>query len=275
MLLRIESVTAYDYDAPPRRGTQYLRLTPRSMLDQIVVDWTIRAPGSLAAWTDMFGNRCHTLTLKHPPQRLEISVAGLVETKDTAGILATDPKTALPVNAYLRKSDYALPDDALMDLASGHRGRVTGDRLSGLHDLMSAIHRDVAYDESATTVLTTAAEALSRRRGVCQDHAHIMIAAARILEVPTRYVSGYLWTGWNGKASSASHAWCECWVERLGWVSFDPANGVSASEPYVRVATGFDYATAGPLRGIRVGGGTETLTVKVRLFREEQAAQQQ
>jgi len=279
MLLRIESTTAYDYDAPPRRGTQYLRLTPHSAPDQTVVDWTIRAPGTLAAWTDMFGNRCHTMTMEQPSPRLEIAVSGLVETKDVAGVLPASPDSALPVEAYLRTSDYAVPDDALSDLASAHRDSVAADRLAGLHDLLRTIHRDVAYDETATTVLTTAAEALHNRRGVCQDHAHIMIAAARLLGVPARYVSGYLWTGDHGDTFSASHAWCECWVARLGWVSFDPANGVSASEPYVRVATGFDYGTAGPVRGVRVGGGVETLTVKVRLHREDptaiQAQQQQ
>ena len=121
-------------------------------------------------------------------------------------------------------------------------------------------------------MLTTAAEAFASRRGVCQDHAHILIAAVRRLGIPARYVSGYLWTGNAGEALSAGHAWAECRVEGLGWVSFDPANGICATDAYVRVAAGFDYATACPVRGVRTGGGAERMTTEVRLFREDEAA---
>ena len=269
MRLRIESATAYSYDWPPQRCTQRLRLTPLSGPGQTVGHWRISAPGALAPWTDMFGNRCHTLTVERPAAVLKIVVSGTVETRDTAGVLPPSPADTLPEAAYLRNTAYARPDPALADYAEQWREACRADRLDGLHRLMAAIHAEVAYVEGATTVLTTAAEAFASRRGVCQDHAHILIAAARRLGIPARYVSGYLWTGNAGEAFSAGHAWAECRVEGLGWVSFDPANGVCATDAYVRIAAGFDYATACPVRGVRTGGGAERMATEIRLFRED------
>lgn len=269
MQIRIESATAYSYDVPPRRSTQYLRLTPQSGPGQTVMDWRLSAPGALAPWTDMFGNRCHTLSLENPGPSLRIGVTGAVATRDTAGVLPPSPSDALPEAAYLRYTAYARPDPEIAAFAERWRAACRADTLDGLHGLMTAIHAEVAYVEGATTVLTTAGEAFANRRGVCQDHAHILIAAARGLGVPARYVSGYLSTGNAGEAFRASHAWAECRVEGLGWVSFDAANGVCATDAYVRVAVGFDYATACPFRGVRTGGGTERMSTEIRLFRED------
>ncbi|MCY4396635.1 MAG: transglutaminase family protein [Rhodospirillaceae bacterium] len=278
MHLRIESATTYAYDRPPRHSTQYLRLTPQSGPGQTVGRWDISAPGALTAWNDMFGNRCHTLSVERPGPALEIAVAGTVETRDTAGILPPSPADALPDAVYLRDTGYTGADHGIADFAEPWRDACRADRLAGLHELMTAIHAEIAYVEGATSVLTTAGEAFAERRGVCQDHAHILIAAARSLGIPARYVSGYLWTGETGEtgaggaAFSASHAWAECRIEELGWVSFDPANGVCANDAYVRVAVGFDYATACPVRGVRTGGGGERMTTEIRLFREDEPA---
>lgn len=273
MHLRIESATTYTYDRPPRRSTQYLRLTPQSGPGQTVGNWDISAPGTLTAWTDMFGNRCHTLSVERPGPALEIVVAGTVQTTDTAGVLPPSPAGALPDTAYLRTTGYTRPDPGIAAFAEPRRPACETDRLAGLHELMTAIHAEVAYVEGATSVLTTAGQAFAERRGVCQDHAHILIAAARCLGIPARYVSGYLWTGETGAggaAFSASHAWAECLVGGLGWVSFDAANGVCATDAYVRAAVGFDYATACPVRGVRTGGGEERMATEIRLFREDE-----
>ena len=272
MRLRIESTTAYCYDRPPQHCAQRLRLTPLSGPGQTVTDWRISAPGALTPWTDAFGNRCHTLDLEEPGAVLRVRAAGAVSTRDTAGVLPPSPADALPDAAYLRNTAYARPDPALADFAERWRAACRADRLDGLHGLMAAVHAEIAYDRTATTVRTTAGEAFARRRGVCQDHAHILIAAARRLGIPARYVSGYLWTGEAGQPFAGSHAWAECRVDGLGWVSLDAANGVCATDAYVRVAAGFDYATACPVRGVRTGGGAERMTVEIRLFREDGAA---
>ncbi len=269
MQLRLESTIAYRYDRPFRRSTQYLRLTPQSGPGQTVGDWRISAPGTLAPWTDMFGNRCHTLSLERPGSELRLGIGGSVSTRDTAGVLPPAPADALPPRACLRNGGYTRAGPDLAAFAGRWRAACRADRLDGLHGLMAAIHARIAYDETATTVATAAGEAFAAGRGVCQDHAHILIAAARSLGIPARYVSGWLWTGAAGQPFSAGHAWAECWVEGLGWVSFDAANGVCANDAYIRAAVGFDYATACPVRGVRTGGGAERMASEIRLFRDD------
>ena len=110
-------------------------------------------------------------------------------------------------------------------------------------------------------------------RGVCQDHAHVFISAARSLGIPARYVSGYLLAGTGGEPSDANHAWAEAWLDDLGWVGFDPANGVCPTDCYVRLASGLDAAFAAPIRGTRRGGGNQELDVIVEV--QQQISQQQ
>ena len=136
--------------------------------------------------------------------------------------------------------------------------------LEGLHSLMTEIHARVAYEIGATHAHTTAAEAFADGRGVCQDHAHIFLAAARSAGIPARYVTGYLVTG-MGASSTAAHAWAEALVPDLGWVGFDPANAKSPTDNYVRVAAGLDAAGVAPIRGSRRGGDAERMRVEVRV----------
>ena len=132
-----------------------------------------------------------------------------------------------------------------------------------MHALLGAIYRDVTYEVRATTVGTSAIEAFRQRRGVCQDLSHIFIAGARHLGVPARYVSGHLARSDGVVEQEASHAWAEALVDGLGWVGFDPANGICPGERHVRVACGFDYLSCAPVRGARRGGGAEKLTVQL------------
>jgi transglutaminase-like putative cysteine protease len=149
--------------------------------------------------------------------------------------------------------------------------RTDGDILAMLHDLSAAILDRVRYEPGVTDVTTTAEEALAAGRGVCQDHAHVFIGAARTLEVPARYVSGYLMMN-DRIEQEATHAWAEAHVEGLGWVGFDVANGISPDARYVRVATGRDYGEAAPITGISFGAGEAEL--RVALAVEQQPAGQ-
>jgi transglutaminase-like putative cysteine protease len=140
-----------------------------------------------------------------------------------------------------------------------------------LHALLTALNREIAFDTDPTHAATTAAEAFSLRRGVCQDITHIFVAAARALGVPARYVGGHFRRADGVTAQDAGHAWAEAYVENLGWIGFDPTNGICITDAHVRVAVGLDYLGAAPVRGTRFGGGGETLTVAVRV---DQARQQ-
>jgi transglutaminase-like putative cysteine protease len=129
---------------------------------------------------------------------------------------------------------------------------------------MHEVHAKVAYELGATGAHTTAAEAFEDGRGVCQDHAHILTAAARSAGLPARYVTGYLVTG-VGASATAAHAWAEVLVPDLGWVGFDAANNTCPTDSYVRVAAGLDAAGVAPVRGSRRGGAMERMSVEVRV----------
>ena len=149
--------------------------------------------------------------------------------------------------------------------------RSDGDTLAMLHDLSAAIRETVRYQTGATTVETTAEEAVTDGVGVCQDHAHVFIGAARALDVPARYVSGYLMMN-DRIEQEATHAWAEAHVDGLGWVGFDISNGISPDTRYVRVATGRDYAEAAPVTGISFGARQAEL--RVALAVEQQSVEQ-
>jgi transglutaminase-like putative cysteine protease len=138
---------------------------------------------------------------------------------------------------------------------------------------MTALNREITFDTDPTHAATTAAQAFTLRRGVCQDITHIFIAAARALGIPARYVGGHFHRADGVTSQEAGHAWAEAHVENLGWVGFDPTNGISTTESHVRVAVGLDYLGAAPVRGARFGGSGETLTVAVRVDQARQQAQ--
>jgi transglutaminase-like putative cysteine protease len=136
-----------------------------------------------------------------------------------------------------------------------------------MHALMEAVHERVEYDIAATHAATTAAQAFDAGRGVCQDHAHILIGLARSIGIPARYVTGYLVLDEAGdgavRDAAAHHAWAEAMIPDLGWVGFDPANCLCPTERYVRLTSGLDAASAAPIRGVRRGLGRESLVVEV------------
>jgi transglutaminase-like putative cysteine protease len=139
-----------------------------------------------------------------------------------------------------------------------------GTALDQAHALMQLVHGRIAYEVGASVAETTAAEAFALGRGVCQDHAHVLVGLARARKIPARYVTGYLVTG-IGATSAAAHAWAELLVPDLGWVGFDAANGQCPTDHYVRLAAGLDAGAVAPVKGFRRGAfGAEQLTVAVR-----------
>jgi transglutaminase-like putative cysteine protease len=235
-----------------------------------VQSWSIEADGveHAAEYIDGFGNRVHLITHCKPYDELTITAAGEVETTDTGGVIGDTGEAANP-QIFLRSTPLTAASDEIDALADGLGGR---HKLARLHLLLEAIATKVAYDTDATHPGTSAAEAFSAGQGVCQDHAHIFIAAARRFGVPARYVTGYLHL--ESEASAvANHAWAEAYLRDLGWVGFDPANHICPTERYVRLACGFDATSAAPISGTRRGGGQESLAVDV-MVRQQQQQQQ-
>ena len=262
MRIRVAYETVYTYEAPVRSAIQLLRLTPRAHAHQRVGRWRVQvdAPGRLRAGEDAFGNVVHAFYLGAPVERLAIRVEGEAEVTDGAGVVSGAVER-FPPAVFLRASALTEPDVALDALARAAQD-AAGDTLGRLHALSARVGARLGFDPGWTGSATGAAEALRMGHGVCQDMAHVFIAAARRMEVPARYVSGQLRRG-DGDRQEAGHAWAEAFVEGLGWVGFDPANGVSPTEAYLRVAIGLDYLGAAPVRGSRSGGGTERMAVSL------------
>jgi transglutaminase-like putative cysteine protease len=276
MKLLIEHETHYRFDAPAHHSIQYLRLTPRADSCQSVLAWTLTTPGKVKRWTDGFGNFAHVSVQNGVHDEVPVVVRGEVETMDTFGVLPADD--GLPPLMFSRPTRFTKVAGGIEDLARPLLERKHDEgAIAALHALMWSLHNTVAYQPGLTDVETTAAEALEKGSGVCQDHAHLFIACARVLKIPARYVSGYLYCE-NGndnvhRASHASHAWAEAYVDDLGWVSFDTTNSRCATEAYVRLAIAFDYAGAAPIRGFRRGGGVEEMSVRTEV--KERRAQNQ
>jgi transglutaminase-like putative cysteine protease len=260
MRIRVRHATTYDYDRPASEVIQALRVTPSSHDGQEVRNWRVDvdADGLLRETRDGFGNVLHLFYAEAPVRQMTVRVTGEAELRDTAGVISGAPEPHLPAT-FLRETPLTAPDARLRDWARSVGGH---DPLARLHALMAALHGRMRFDTEATGVGTTGAEAFAQGHGVCQDYAHIFIAAARTLGAPARYVSGHL-ARCEGDEQEAAHAWAEAYVEGLGWTAFDPANGICADGRYLRVATGLDYLDAAPLRGARRGGGDERLSVTV------------
>jgi len=276
MRLSVLHRTTYSFDAPMRWVTQSHRLTPADSASQRVIDWSIAVEGAEpgAAFTDGAGDRVTTLSLAGPVEGFDVVVAGRVETGDTAGVLR-DHREVISPRVYLVPTGPTHPTGALRDLAAAAlAGADPGDVLGRAHRLSEAVSDAIAFEPGATDAHTTAAEALERGSGVCQDHAHALIALAHAAEMPARYVSGYLLARADGSPEEASHAWAEIHVPGLGWVGFDAANRCCPDARYIRLGSGRDARAAAPIRGLSRGGGVEAMDVSVTVATVKGQSQQ-
>jgi transglutaminase-like putative cysteine protease len=260
MLLTIRHQTRYRYDGAGSLAVQRLRLTPTDNPAQTVQSWAIEAPGmdSAASYTDGLGNVVHLISQAEPDEELVVTASGQVTTTDTGGVLGSLNEIANPA-IFLRET--ALTESSAEIEAMAEAVRLS-DPLEMVHTLMAAITEQVAYVTDSSHAGTSAAEAFAAGTGVCQDHAHIFIAACRRHAIPARYVTGYMHVA-GADQTVAHHAWAEANLANLGWVGFDPANQRCPTEHYVRLACGFDAPSAAPIVGTRRDSGRERLDVDV------------
>ncbi|MFN3456361.1 MAG: transglutaminase domain-containing protein [Novosphingobium sp.] len=270
MRLAIDHTTHYVFSGPVSHGLQRLRLKPKTSAGQRVLEWNMHFEGAQlqCEYDDAHCNHVALISFDPGVQEVTIRCEGLVATNDEAGIMGKhsgfvpmwqflEPTDLTKAGAKTRALLAALPQD--------------GNTLAMLHALSALIRERVEYATGHTDAATTAEGVLAAGRGVCQDHAHVFVAAARSLGIPARYVSGYLMMD-DRIMQDAGHAWAEAHVEGLGWVGFDISNGISPDARYVRVATGRDYQDAAPITGIRYGARDETMHVKLAV--EQQRVEQ-
>ncbi len=273
MRLNVEHVTRYAFSQPQKRLVQLLRMTPSDFAAQHIVKWDVDVDcdAKIRSNRDGFGNILTLLYIDGPVERIELTVSGEVLTSDHSGVIA-DADEPLPPAAFLRSTELTEADEAIGNFAADVAA-AQADPLKRMHLLMERLLNEIRFEPTLDAVERDAATAFAANKGVCQDHAHIFCAAARSMAIPARYISGHLYRRDGAEIQEASHAWAEAWLQDLGWVGFDPANGISPDEAYIRVATGLDYRDAAPVAGQRLGGGEETLGVEVRVTQAQRQSQ--
>ena len=264
MRLRIAHNMVHRYDPPAASVIQVLRLTPRNHEGQYVIGWRIDVSTDvrLSAHEDAFGNLTHVFNADGPFDELSVEVDGEVETQNTDGIVRGAVER-FPPSLFLRDTSLTQADAAIREFALKARA-AKGGMLAELHGMLDRLHDEMAHDAGPKNQPVNAAEAFAGKKAAPQDLAHIFIGAAHSLGIPARYVSGYFCADGN-TAHDGGHAWAEAFVPDLGWVGFDPANGMCPTDAYVRVAIGLDAQGAAPVRGTRYGVGVETLEVAVKV----------
>jgi len=265
MHLRIRHTTKYSFEQPVSTGLQQLRKTPKSSHNQTVLSWRTGIVGGKKelAFEDHHNNLVELLSIEKGVTSLAVTSEGEVEIADGHGIVGPHIGPA-PLWLYRKATPRTKAGPGVMKLL---QSLPEGEPLERLHALLTSVFEAVAYEVGSSEPEWSAEDALTAGRGVCQDHAHVFLAAARQLGLPGRYVSGYLML--DGRIEQdAMHAWAEAYIDGLGWVGFDPSNGISPDTRYVRVATGLDYSDAAPVTGTRTGGAGERLAVEIEVAQQ-------
>jgi transglutaminase-like putative cysteine protease len=281
----ITSKSAYRYSAPASHSYHLTRLMPAQSRDQTVLQSGVEvapSPAHEGAQSDFFGNTVQWFSLDQAHETISFTMRATVEVERSTPLLAPtinwEDAAASALKArrldsespahFLRSTSHTVADAPLRIFAT--RFFHPGAPLDGAMLAMSkAIQCELRYDSKATTVETTAGAAFAAGAGVCQDFAHIMIAACRSAGIPARYVSGYIRTDPPPgqprlEGADAMHAWVSVWMgPNAGWMDFDPTNGCRVGEDHIVVAAGRDYQDTPPVRGEVVGGGEQSHTVSV------------
>ena len=285
MIYKIVHRTTYKYKFPVSVGNHVACLKPRSLLRHRLQRCELNiqpAPATLIERTDYFGNTLYFFTVQEPHTELIVETRSEVMMENT---VTASPQEALPWEEAVR----SLPEDHSLEGLEAYQFRFESPRIplrpefaayalqsftpgrplrEGLLDLTERIHKDFRFDSGVTTVRTPTEQVFRKRRGVCQDFAHVQIACLRSLNLSARYVSGYLRTyPPPGQprlvGADASHAWVSAYCPGSGWLDLDPTNNLIPSTGHVTLAWGRDYGDVSPLHGLILGGGVHALNVSV------------
>ncbi|MEM9913580.1 MAG: transglutaminase family protein [Planctomycetota bacterium] len=286
MKYRITHETEYRYAVPVSVGHNQVFLRPRDLTGRqrclrSVIEFAPR-PASSNLRHDYFGNASTLFVINEPHTQMLVTAVSEVEVSPSDlpipgmsppweavcdAVRGDRSAAALDTMQFIYESPLVrvLPELTDYARASFTPGRPVFD---AAQDLTHRIFTDFTYDPTTTTVSTPVDEVFRLRSGVCQDFSHLQIAMLRGLGLPARYVSGYLRTFKDEGdpqliGADASHAWLAVGDGQGHWADFDPTNDLIPAEHHVTVAWGRDYADVSPVRGVIVGGGYQTIDVRV------------
>lgn len=276
MRLRVRHSTRYTYTEPLTHSVQSLHMWPASGPFQTMEQWSLTSLASLHGRTDGLGNRVYHGSFTHAPGQppvlsLEILATGLVETHGVARWC--DAPGAPPPSLFLRSTAMVEPHPRMAQWArewlnEGHHQKPLTCTVEAALTVARAVQTKVRYRSGSTGVETTALEAFDGGHGVCQDQAQVMVAVCRSLGWPARYVSGYFYA--TDEPDLASHAWAEVCLDadRSEWLAVDVTHACPVDERHIRLAAGTDYSTCSLIKGVRHGGGTESMAVDIKIHEE-------
>ena len=275
--LTIEHTTGYKYRREVISSYNEVRITPISNDRQMVLDSEVAVAPAVSAFRywDYWGTLVHAFDLHTPHTELAVTGRSVVETSppldgpapsvdwpELAGAGVCDRFAEL-----LAPTRHVPIDDDVVEAA--HELAAGASPQDACRAAVAWARSRIRYEKGATTVSSSATDALRQGAGVCQDFAHVTLALLRAMGIPARYVSGYLHPSAEGgvgaTVSGESHAWVEAWTG--DWAAYDPTNGEVVGERHVMVGRARDYADLSPLQGIYHGGPAEDLGVSVQLTR--------
>jgi transglutaminase-like putative cysteine protease len=308
----VQHETFYSYGREVVHSHQLLHLTPRNSQRQACLEHSLLIeppPAVQSEHLDAFGNRVTRIEFDRPHRRLRVRADMVVSVeappalspqdgerwervRDQLAYVATDREAPwLEAMRFRFESPFVRIKRLFGDFA---RDCLTPDStvLQVADCLMAKVHQEFTYAPGTTEIATPLLEVFHKRRGVCQDYAHMMIACLRSAGLAARYVSGYLRT-YNGSlddeppapapapppapvsaeaatdapeglvGADASHAWVSVFAPPFGWIEFDPTNNIRVGQDHVALAWGRDFGDVSPLRGVILGGGSHKLSVRV------------
>ncbi|SEC13091.1 transglutaminase family protein [Terriglobus roseus] len=285
MYYTVRHLTKFVYSNAVSESIMETRMHPRSDAVQRCLNFQLSVSPRcrVFSYRDHLANNVHHFDIPGAHEQLVIVAESLVEMEPAPMVpsfLSPDAWAALDADVqagdfweFLFPSEFTTPTPLLEELGNKLEVRRRDDPLMVLHDLNEKLYRYFDYVPKSTEADSPIDKALEQKSGVCQDFSHIMIALVRSrLQIPCRYVSGYLYHGQGDKdrsATSATHAWVEAYLPQFGWVGLDPTNWLIASDRHIRTAIGRDYSDVPPTHGIFRGSANTDLTVAVRVSPSE------
>jgi transglutaminase-like putative cysteine protease len=280
MLYEVTHTTKFSYEAPVSQCLNEVRLAPRALPNQRVQETSLQIdpePAFLYSRKDYFGNDVSTFGVFESHEKLTATARSVVdvgegrlgESNAPRGwqdvrdeIAASGSEECLQASEYIYESPYVPLTPQLMGYASEDFG-TNRPLIDVVLDLSQRIHREFKYQPLSTSIDLPLVEVLEKRRGVCQDFAHVMIGVLRSHRLAARYISGYVRSGPQVQGAQASHAWVSVFFPETGWLDFDPTNKVMPSESHITLAWGRDYGDVTPVKGVTLGGRGQTIEVEV------------
>jgi transglutaminase-like putative cysteine protease len=282
----IRHLTRYRYDSPISESIMETRLHPRSDRRQHCLSFSLSVSPRcrVFSYRDHLGNNVHHFNIPGDHHQLMIVAESVIEQQPVQEIPPSlGPEDWDELDKLIGRGDYwemllpstfAVSSSAVTELADKLDCRRRNDPLTVVSELNSRLFEHFDYVPRHTRVDSPIEEAILSRKGVCQDFAHTMIALLRLIGIPARYVSGYLFRGQQNHDRStpdASHAWVDVLLPEIGWMGFDPTNNLVVGDRHIRTALGRDYADVPPTRGIFRGSTESELYVAVQVEASETA----